>query len=253
MCRYLYEVFSLKRSVGEGLTEAEVKVLARWRGAILSVAIEEMTHLTLVSNLICALGGRPQFQRPNFPAPAEYHPADMIVRLAPFDMSIWTPSIILSFWNGRKVQRLQTARFLRCRRPTSASHRPAARCRVRRTISPLAASTTAFAMGLIISWRRSEMVTSFAVHPNIKLAQECAATGPLRGGRSRVRHSAIDTIVEQGEGAPQHRDDGHFARFCAIKQEYEAVLARNPAFRPARSVATNPVMRKPAIDAENRV
>ena len=54
MCCYLYAAFSLKRSVEEDLTEQEVTLVGRWRGAIIRIAIEEMSHLSLVANLSCA-------------------------------------------------------------------------------------------------------------------------------------------------------------------------------------------------------
>ncbi len=58
MCCYLYAAFSFKRSVEDGLTPEQVEILGRWYAIIIGVAIEEMTHLSLVSNLTCALGGR---------------------------------------------------------------------------------------------------------------------------------------------------------------------------------------------------
>jgi hypothetical protein len=57
MCCYLYAGFSLKRSAEDGLDLEQVEVLRRWYAIIMNVAIEEMTHLGLVSNLTCALGG----------------------------------------------------------------------------------------------------------------------------------------------------------------------------------------------------
>jgi Ferritin-like len=70
MCCYLYAAFSLKRSAEEGLLPNEVVLVNRWHSLIVSVAIEEMSHLSLVATLVCALGGRPNFDRPNFPVPA---------------------------------------------------------------------------------------------------------------------------------------------------------------------------------------
>jgi hypothetical protein len=86
MCCYLYAAFSLKRSTVEGLQQDEVLLANRWRSQIIGVAIEEMSHLSLAANLVCALGGRPNFDRPNFPVPAGYHPDDVVLRLAPFNM-----------------------------------------------------------------------------------------------------------------------------------------------------------------------
>src|SRR5262252_10633349 len=66
MCTYLYAAFSLKSGTEEGLSAAEADATARWRRAILQVAVEEMGHLTAVWNITAALGGSPRFGRMNF-------------------------------------------------------------------------------------------------------------------------------------------------------------------------------------------
>ena len=81
MCCYLFAAFGLK-SEADGLSKAEAAEIERWKRGILGVAIEEMTHLTLVANLTLAIGGSPHFGRPNFPVASGYHPADIIVQLA---------------------------------------------------------------------------------------------------------------------------------------------------------------------------
>src|ERR1700686_4956022 len=103
MCCYLYAAFSLKRSVEEDLTEQEVTLVGRWRGAMIRIAIEEMSHLSLVANLSCALGGRPNFDRPNFPVQRGYHPDDVVVRLAPFSMDSLDHFIFLERPEGSSV------------------------------------------------------------------------------------------------------------------------------------------------------
>src|SRR5881394_4055720 len=82
MCCYLYAAFSLKESESEGLTAAELVAVRRWRGQIFHVAVDEMAHLALVANLMAAVGGVPHFGRANFPVPAGYHPAGIVVKLA---------------------------------------------------------------------------------------------------------------------------------------------------------------------------
>src|SRR5262249_15195271 len=61
MCTYLYAAFSLKSGEAEGLSAREAEAVARWRRAILDVAIDEMGHLTAVWNITAALGGAPRF------------------------------------------------------------------------------------------------------------------------------------------------------------------------------------------------
>ncbi|MEI8145446.1 MAG: ferritin-like domain-containing protein [Alphaproteobacteria bacterium] len=85
MCCYLYAAFGLKTRESDGLTDDQRAAVTRWRQQIISVAVEEMAHLALVSNILVAIGARPHFTRQNFPVAAGYHPAAMTVALAPFD------------------------------------------------------------------------------------------------------------------------------------------------------------------------
>ena len=49
---------------------------------------------------------------------------------------------------------------------------------------------------------------------------------------------AIDTIVEQGEGARGEWRDAHFGRLLGILEEYRALRREDPSFEPARRVVT---------------
>ncbi|HVU40330.1 MAG TPA: CDGSH iron-sulfur domain-containing protein, partial [Xanthobacteraceae bacterium] len=64
--------------------------------------------------------------------------------------------------------------------------------------------------------------------------------------------AAIETIIDQGEGAPGHSEDSHYNRFLRVRREYDEFIATDPAFEPAFPVAHNPVMRAPR-DAAPRV
>ena len=75
MCQYLYAAFSLKQSADEGLTAAEAEAVQRWRKQISHIATQEMLHLSLVQNLLSAIGAAPHLSRPNFPQPASHYPA----------------------------------------------------------------------------------------------------------------------------------------------------------------------------------
>ena len=54
MCTYLYAAFSLKTSVDEGVTPAQLEAITRWKRSMLQVAIEEMGHLMSVWNITAA-------------------------------------------------------------------------------------------------------------------------------------------------------------------------------------------------------
>src|SRR5436309_12434837 len=66
MCQYLYAAFSLKQSQDEGLTKEEAEAANRWRQHISHIAAQEMLHLSLVQNLLSAIGAAPHLSRPNF-------------------------------------------------------------------------------------------------------------------------------------------------------------------------------------------
>ena len=87
MLGYIYAMSTMKRSVDEGVSEQELAAIDRWRGKIRSVALEEMVHLTLVNNLLAALGASPNFGRPDFPVPPGHFPAHVILALAPFNQA----------------------------------------------------------------------------------------------------------------------------------------------------------------------
>ncbi|MFI5063727.1 MAG: ferritin-like domain-containing protein, partial [Streptosporangiales bacterium] len=49
-------------------------------------------------------------------------------------------------------------------------------------------------------------------------------------------HQAIETIIEQGEGAKGDWRPAHYGRFLGIWEEYSRLRAADPAFEPARPV-----------------
>src|SRR5450631_899173 len=251
MCCYLYAAFSLKRSAEEGLSPNEAAMTSRWYGLIISVAIEEMAHLSLVANLVCALGGRPNFDRPNFPVAAGYHPDDVVLRLAPFTMDTLEHFIFLERPEGSAVA--DGASF--CGR--SAYKRVAGARRVMPssqdflTVGQLYAGIREGLDALAKSLGEQQLFCSSVAHQIspavVSLPGLCVVTD------LKSAQAAIDTIVNQGEGAPQHRADSHFSKFQSIQNEFLQALASNPNFVPGRPVADSPVMRKPPSDALNRV
>jgi hypothetical protein len=104
MCCYLYAAWSLKRGERDGLSADEAKSVARWKNAIISVAIEEMTHLTLAGNLVASIGGAPHLSRPNFPVPKGYHPSGVVVELAGFSETVLDHFIFLERPEGKELR-----------------------------------------------------------------------------------------------------------------------------------------------------
>jgi hypothetical protein len=64
---------------------------------------------------------------------------------------------------------------------------------------------------------------------------------------------ALDTILEQGEGARGHWEAAHFGEFVRILDEYRRMLAANPAFDPVRPVLFATVRRGEHDDSTPRI
>src|SRR5690348_9337571 len=84
LCEYLFAAFSMKRSTEEGLTPTQLAAVRHWDRVITDVAVQEMLHLALVTNLLTAVGGAPYLNRPNFPQRAKYFPPGVQLALLPF-------------------------------------------------------------------------------------------------------------------------------------------------------------------------
>lgn len=254
MCTYLYAAFSLKSETDEGLDQEEADATRRWRAAIMGVAIEEMTHLALVSNLTCALGGRPHFARPNFPVDPGCFPSDLTARLAPFDRETVEHFVFLERPEGSTVQ--DSPAFAPRRdydrgaaledgdavMPTAQDYRTVGALYrgIRDGLESLAHDVGEAA--LFVGRPAHQVGPDEAKLPGLTVVTDLASA-----------LAAVQTIIEQGEGAPSERENSHYARFVAMRDEYDRLLAKNPGFQPARPAAHDPVMRRPVRSGSKRV
>ncbi len=241
MCCYLFAAYSL-RTKDEALDVETRAMLGRWRTAIIDIAKDEMTHLVLVSNLLSAVGSAPHLMRPNFPVARGYHPAGIIVSLAPFDQATLEHFIYLerpeavAMADGGGFTPFTYKRALHNGRlvPSAQDYE---------TVGHLYRGIRSGFVRLSESLGESNL---FVGDPNVQVG---ADQFPMRG-LTKVRtledaKTAIETIVEQGEGSAYDHATSHYRRFSAIRDEYAAKLKTNPDFVPARPVARNPVMRHP--------
>ena len=74
MCQYLYASYSLKTEPDEGLSAGQASAVAGWQKMLAGIAVEEMLHLALVCNVMCAIGAAPPLGRPNFPRDSDHLP-----------------------------------------------------------------------------------------------------------------------------------------------------------------------------------
>jgi CDGSH-type Zn-finger protein/uncharacterized Fe-S cluster protein YjdI len=243
MCTYLYAAFSLKTGVDEGLTAPQLEAVKRWRATILEIATEEMGHLVAVWNIMSALGGAPRLGRSNFPLDPGYLPANVVVKLAPFNRETLQHFIHLERPAGSDEP--DSAAFAPERRFVRGADSP--------RLTPMGIDyETVGAFYELLGQRLTRFVAvhgesgAFCGDPKLQLTEaECALPGTAKVICLKTVLAAFDSIITQGEGAPAHSERSHYWRFARIRDEYDALLRDDPAFAPAFPAATNPVLRRP--------
>ncbi|MGO4221747.1 ferritin-like domain-containing protein [Lysobacter sp. TAF61] len=243
MCCYLYAAFSLKERTDEDLSEVELGAVERWRREILAVSVEEMGHLTIVCNILSALGAPAHLVHQNFPIPPGYHPAGVVVKLAPFNRQTLAHFVYLERPDDADVQDGEGFEPPQHYSRALGMDRLMTACTDYETVGELYRSVSAGLQRLSESMGERRL---FVGNPDHQLDADGARLPGLKTVRClKTALEAIDAIVRQGEGADSCTGDSHYQRFLRIGREYDALLASRPAFRPARMSAHNPVMRPP--------
>ena len=244
-CSYLFAAFSMKSDVSEGVTEQQLEAIGRWKGVLLRVAGQEMAHLTLASNMLTAIGAAPQLRRPNFPAGSGYYPEGF--------------AIVASAFNEATLQH-----FLFIERPEGMElddgvvyHSPGRPHPDPVVSSDVTAEPRAFATigelyhaiedGFRHLCEKLGAETLFIGPPKAQATDEYFSfkeVVPVTDLQSAIE--AIETIVEEGEGARGDWENAHYGQFLTIQQQYQQMLADDPDFVPARPVLANPFTRVPS-------
>ena len=250
MCCYLYGIWSLKRGEQDGLSPEQAKVVQGWKLAMTAVAVEEMSHLTLVGNLATSIGAAPHLSRPDFPIPSGYHPEGVSLELLGFSHALIDHGIFLERPEGMQLR--DAPEFVH----PSHYHRTTAKG----SIMPSAQDY------LTIGHLYRGIMHGFEVLSN-KIGEDKFFCGEISGQISPVdaplpglsvvtdlasAEVALETIINQGEGAPEHSEDSHYQKFLNLRDQLDEMLSADPTFEPAFPVARNPVMQQP-IDNQNRV
>jgi Ferritin-like len=236
MVQYLYAAFSLKETEAEGLTADGVTQAKRWRKELFRIAGQEMLHMALVQNLLAAVGAAPRLARPNLPLPPRSYPAGIQIALVPFGEAALRHFAYLERPEGMELADDEEFAALAKAAPLPAADED--------EIGPHLQD-----FATIGSLYRS-LQEGIAVLAD-KLGEERLFIGP-RSSQATEEHfrweelvavtdvasaqAAIETIVEQGEGARGDWHDAHFGHLIAMLDEYLAAREADPQFEPARSV-----------------
>ena len=236
MCQYLYAAFSLKQSEAEGLSPAEAQAVQRWRKRISHVATQEMLHLSLVQNLLSAIGGAPHLSRPNFPHPASHYPAGVHLALLPFGEPALQHFMFLERPEGMDINDAEGMAAFGRATPAMQPGEIVPRSQDFKTVGHLYRSIEAgFARlagkfgerRLFVGPPRAQATQQYFGWPELVAVTDTASA-----------QKAIDEILEQGEGPRGHWKDAHFGQFVEILDEYLQLREANPAFDPVRPVVT---------------
>jgi CDGSH-type Zn-finger protein/truncated hemoglobin YjbI len=236
MCQYLYAAFSLKQSQDEGLTADEATAVQSWRKRISHVATQEMLHLSLVQNLLSAIGGAPHLARPNFPHPATHYPAGVHLALLPFGEPALRHFMFLERPEGMDLNDAEGLAAYGRAAPAMQAGEIVPRSQDFKTVGHLYRSIEAGiahladTLGerwLFVGPPRAQATQRYFSWPELVAVTDAASA-----------QRAVDEILEQGEGPRGDWKDAHFGQFVQILDEYFQLLEANPAFDPVRPVVT---------------
>ena len=248
MCEYLYAQFSLKRGPDEGLTDGQLTRVQAWEKTLISVIKQEMLHLALATNILTAIGAAPHFERPNFPILSRWYPEGVQIALVPFGERALRHFIYLERPEGMALDDAAGFAAAQHAQPLTAGGTGlVAEPQEWRTVGHLYRGIEAGLENLcarygedavFIGPTRAQAVTDIFEWPELIAVTDLASAG-----------QAIETIVEQGEGARGDWIKSHFGTFVGILEDLLAEQAADPGFNPARPVEPAFVRLPPDVES----
>jgi len=236
MLQYLYTAFSIKDREDEGLPPEHLAAVRRWRHVLLDIAGQEMLHLALVQNLLTAVGAAPAFGRPNFPLPSHAYPAGIQMALLPFGETALRHYAYLERPEGLPLDDAEAFAALDKAVPLAAAEDDEIGPRLQdfATIGVLYRSIEV-GLGRLCEKLGEDRLF---IGPPAAQATEAHFRWPelVPVTNLATARAAIDTIVEQGEGARGDWKQAHFGRLVDVLDEFLELRAQDPTFEPARPV-----------------
>jgi hypothetical protein len=244
LCEYLFALYSLKRDPQDGLGAEQLAQVTRWGRTLSEIAVQEMLHLTLATNLLIAVGATPHFHRPNFPIRCQWYPPDVQVALVPFGEAALRHFLYLERPDQVDLRDAELfSTVCECRPLTAAPATLMAAPQDYSTVGHLYRSIAHGFERLVERYGEAEV---FIGPPGAQ------ATSKLLGWPELVAvtdlasaKAAIATIVEQGEGADGDWREAHFGRLAGVLEEFLAATRADPGFSPARPAQPAFVRRPP--------
>ncbi|HEU4674337.1 MAG TPA: ferritin-like domain-containing protein, partial [Candidatus Limnocylindrales bacterium] len=236
MCQYLYAAFGLRNREDEGLSPEELEATRRWRRELIHIAEQEMLHLALVQNLLTSIGAGSALERPNFPLPPHAYPAGIRMALLPFSEPALRHFIYLERPEGLDMADQDALAAVEKAAPLAVASDDEIGPRLQ-DFATIGELYRAIELGFDRLADRLGEARLFLGPPDAQATPvhfrfpELLPVTDLASA-----HAAIDTIVEQGEGARGEWREAHFGRLVNVLDEFLDLRDRNPAFEPSRAV-----------------
>jgi len=247
MCEYLFAAFSLKREESEGVGRDLLKKLREWEEVIDTVAVQEMTHLALVNNMLVSVGAGPFFQHPNFPQPSRYFPPNIRLALIPFGEQALRHFLYLERPEGMSIEGVPGFEVLGDLNPPELKGGIVPQQEYFSTVGNLYRG---------VEKGFAELVDKYGEDGVFIGSQHAQATEEIFGLPSLFEvkdlasaQKAVEGIVEMGEGARGDWTNAHFGMFLRIFKDFMETKKSHDGFRPTRPVA--PAFVRPPLGQEN--
>lgn len=246
MCEYLFATFSLKRSASEGITPQELEKVRRWERVITNVAVQEMTHLALVNNMLVSIGAAPYFHHPNFPQPSRYFSPNIRLALIPFGEQALRHFLYLERPEGMSIEGVPGFEVLGDLNPDELKGGIVPRQQYFTTVGNLYRG---------IEKGFADLVEKVGEDGLFIGGEDTQATEDNFGLEGLVQvkdlasaKNAVGAIVEMGEGARGEWSKAHFGMFLNVFKEFTEAKRANQDFRPARPVVAAHVRPPVGVD-----
>ncbi|MGZ3582784.1 MAG: ferritin-like domain-containing protein [Ktedonobacterales bacterium] len=249
MCEYLFATFSLKRDVSEGVTAAQLEAIKRWERVVALVATQEMLHLSLVSNLLTAIGSNPFLHHPNFPQRSKYYPPGVQLDLLPFGEHALQHFLYLERPEGMDLEDAPEFTVPAIPKPsiTLDDDQIVPQAQDFATIGHLYRGIEEGFRHLVEKYGEQRV---FIGPPRAQATQQYFGWPELIAVTDLASAcKAIETIIVEGEGARGDWRQAHFGKFMQVVQEYRDCKQQDPGFEPARPVVA--AYARPPSDTSN--
>ncbi|MFO0613384.1 MAG: ferritin-like domain-containing protein [Polyangiaceae bacterium] len=255
MVEYLYAAYSLGGS-GVG---ARGDTVREWQDQFVTVAREEMGHLLTVQNALLLVGGPVSFERDDYPWSSPFCSFDF--ELEPLTLGSLAKYVYTEMPPPESLEREEDKETVAAveKLVGSFARAPVGELyeRIIELVSdPRVIPDSAFQAGSYAhqmnwdEWGRGYRPDShkpYAKNPDVPPPHARRATVIVEKCATRTELvSTLREIASQGEAehlrSNAKSEASHFDRFAHMFRAYQAILAEDPAFVPARRVPKNPVV-----------